>query len=182
VQIGKGFDCTCGMTSGRTAGPPPAWRSAGGRSRWRTSSREQPGAGTEHPWLPQDEHLVGGLRLFLGDDGAADGHDEGDNAVDALGGLVLGGLDVAGDRPGLPRHSRLQLHCLKTEPTIFHMKMRRNLASLLGRFHCSHQNTRVSELACRTRVCLLQTPHLGALLLTRETRDGDAGQQGRRNR
>ena len=42
------------------------------------------------------EHGVLGLGLLLGDHGAADGHDQGDDAVDALGGLVLGGLEVAG--------------------------------------------------------------------------------------
>ena len=36
------------------------------------------------------EHLVRGLRLLLGDHGAADRHDEGDDAVDPLGGLVIG--------------------------------------------------------------------------------------------
>jgi hypothetical protein len=40
------------------------------------------------------EHGV--LGLLLGDHGAADGHDGGDDAVDALGGLVLGRLEVAG--------------------------------------------------------------------------------------
>ena len=39
---------------------------------------------------------VFGLWLLLSDEGAADGHDEGDDAVDPLGGLVLGGLEVAG--------------------------------------------------------------------------------------
>jgi hypothetical protein len=39
---------------------------------------------------------VFGLGLLLSDHGAADGHDGGDDAVDALGGLVLGGLEVAG--------------------------------------------------------------------------------------
>jgi hypothetical protein len=34
--------------------------------------------------------------LLLSDHGAADGHDGGDDAVDALGGFVLGGLEVAG--------------------------------------------------------------------------------------
>jgi hypothetical protein len=52
--------------------------------------------------LSQDEHLVLGRRFLLDDQGAADGHDQGDDAVDALGGLVLGGLEVAsgvlGDR------------------------------------------------------------------------------------
>ena len=36
-------------------------------------------------------------RLLLGGEGAADGHDGGDDAIDALGGLVLGGVQVAGD-------------------------------------------------------------------------------------
>jgi hypothetical protein len=40
----------------------------------------------------ENEHLVRGLRLLLGEHGAADGHDSGDDAVDALGRLVLGGL------------------------------------------------------------------------------------------
>jgi hypothetical protein len=35
--------------------------------------------------------------LFLSDQGAADGHDEGDDAVDALCGLFLGGLEGAGE-------------------------------------------------------------------------------------
>jgi hypothetical protein len=35
---------------------------------------------------------VFGLGLLLGDEGAADGHDEGDDAVDALGALSLAGL------------------------------------------------------------------------------------------
>jgi hypothetical protein len=34
--------------------------------------------------------------LLLGDHGAADGHDRGDDAVDALGRLVFGGLQIAG--------------------------------------------------------------------------------------
>jgi hypothetical protein len=37
-----------------------------------------------------------GLGLVLGDQGAADRHDRGDDAVDALRALVLGGLEVAG--------------------------------------------------------------------------------------
>jgi hypothetical protein len=37
-----------------------------------------------------------GCGSFLEDHGAADGHDEGDDAIDALGALVLGGLEVAG--------------------------------------------------------------------------------------
>ena len=46
---------------------------------------------------PSDEEQgVLGLRLLLGDHGAADGHDEGDDAIDPLGGLVLGGLEIAG--------------------------------------------------------------------------------------
>jgi hypothetical protein len=45
--------------------------------------------------LSQDEYLVRGLRLLLGDHGAADGHDHRDDAVDALGALVPGGLEVA---------------------------------------------------------------------------------------
>jgi hypothetical protein len=44
----------------------------------------------------QDEHLVLDVLLLLDEHGAADGHDEGDDAIDALGGLVLGGLEVAG--------------------------------------------------------------------------------------
>jgi hypothetical protein len=39
---------------------------------------------------------VFGLGLFLSDHGAADGHDQRNDAIDALGGLVLGGLEVAG--------------------------------------------------------------------------------------
>jgi hypothetical protein len=35
-----------------------------------------------------------GLGLLLGDHGAADGHDGGDDAVDALGGFVLGWLEA----------------------------------------------------------------------------------------
>lgn len=35
---------------------------------------------------------VFGLRLLLGDHGPADGHNGGDNAIDALGGLALEGL------------------------------------------------------------------------------------------
>jgi hypothetical protein len=37
-----------------------------------------------------------GLGLLLSDEGAADGHYESDDAVDALGVLVLGGLKVVG--------------------------------------------------------------------------------------
>jgi hypothetical protein len=44
----------------------------------------------------QNEHLVRGLRLFLDDHGAADGHDQGDDAIDALDALVLGRLEVTG--------------------------------------------------------------------------------------
>jgi hypothetical protein len=40
----------------------------------------------------QNEHLVRALRLLLGDHGTADRHDGGDDAVDPLGRLVLGGL------------------------------------------------------------------------------------------
>jgi hypothetical protein len=36
------------------------------------------------------------IRLLLSDHGATDGHDGGDDAVDALGGLVLGRFQVAG--------------------------------------------------------------------------------------
>ena len=47
----------------------------------------------------ENDHLVRGLRLLLGDHGAADGHDQGDDAVDAFGRLVLGGLRLpAGSR------------------------------------------------------------------------------------
>jgi hypothetical protein len=46
--------------------------------------------------LSQEEHLVFGLGLLLGEHGAADGHDGGDDAIDALGALVLGRLEVAG--------------------------------------------------------------------------------------
>jgi hypothetical protein len=46
--------------------------------------------------LSDKEHGVLGLRLLLGDHGAADGHDQGNDAVDAFGGLVLGGLQIAG--------------------------------------------------------------------------------------
>jgi ROS/MUCR transcriptional regulator protein len=42
------------------------------------------------------EHGVLGLRLLLGDQGAADGHDQGDDAIDPLSALVLGGSGVAG--------------------------------------------------------------------------------------
>ena len=43
-----------------------------------------------------EEHGILGLGLLLGDHSAADRHDQGDDAVDPLGGLVLGGLEVAG--------------------------------------------------------------------------------------
>jgi hypothetical protein len=42
------------------------------------------------------EHGVLRLRLLPGRHSAADGHDGGDDAIDALGGIVLGGLEVAG--------------------------------------------------------------------------------------
>ena len=42
--------------------------------------------------LSDKEHGVLGLRRLLGDHGAADRHDQGDNAVDALGRLSLAGL------------------------------------------------------------------------------------------
>ena len=46
---------------------------------------------------PSDkEHGVLRLWLLLSDHGAADRHDRGDDAVDALGALVLGRLQVAG--------------------------------------------------------------------------------------
>jgi hypothetical protein len=41
--------------------------------------------------LSQDEHLVRGPRLLLDDHGAADGHNQGDDAIDPLGGAVVGG-------------------------------------------------------------------------------------------
>jgi hypothetical protein len=43
---------------------------------------------------PQGRRSIQGL--LLRQHGAADGHDQGDDAVDALGALVLGGLEVAG--------------------------------------------------------------------------------------
>jgi hypothetical protein len=46
--------------------------------------------------ISHGEHGVLGLGLLLSDEGAADGHDGGDDAVDALGGLVLGRFQVAG--------------------------------------------------------------------------------------
>jgi hypothetical protein len=60
----------------------------GRRRRWKPSSASE------------NQDLVLRLRLVLGDQGAADGHDEGDDAVDPLGGLVLGRLELAG---GIPR-------------------------------------------------------------------------------
>ena len=42
------------------------------------------------------EDLVYGLRLLLGEHGAADRHDQRDDAVDPLGALVLGRLEIAG--------------------------------------------------------------------------------------
>jgi hypothetical protein len=72
--------------------PRPGCRSA---AAWRScTSRAYPA--DRNCWLSQDEHLVLGLRLLLDDHGAADGHDEGDDAVDPFGALVLGGLAVAG--------------------------------------------------------------------------------------
>jgi hypothetical protein len=44
----------------------------------------------------QNEHLVRGLRLFLDDHGTAYGHDDGEDAIDALGAFVHGGVEVAG--------------------------------------------------------------------------------------
>jgi hypothetical protein len=46
------------------------------------------------------------LRLLLGDHGAADGHGQGDDAVDAVSGLVLGGPEVAGGASGRRRRCR----------------------------------------------------------------------------
>jgi hypothetical protein len=46
--------------------------------------------------LLHEVQRVLGLGLLLGDDGATNGHDEGDDAVDALGALVLGGLEING--------------------------------------------------------------------------------------
>src|SRR5918999_2538173 len=48
--------------------------------------------------IPQSdkEHLVRRLRLLLGQHGAAQCHDDRDDAIDPLSGLVLGGLEVAG--------------------------------------------------------------------------------------
>jgi hypothetical protein len=46
--------------------------------------------------LLHEVQRVLGLRLLLGDQPPTDGHDQGDDAVDPLGGLVLGGLEVAG--------------------------------------------------------------------------------------
>jgi hypothetical protein len=43
--------------------------------------------------LSDKEQQVFGLGLFLGDEGAADGHDESHDAIDPLGALVLGGRD-----------------------------------------------------------------------------------------
>jgi len=40
------------------------------------------------------DRLAGDILLLLGEDGAADRHDQGDDAVDALAALVLGGLEV----------------------------------------------------------------------------------------
>ena len=49
------------------------------------------------PFCPSDKvQRVLGLGLLLGDHGAADRHDGGDDAIDALGALVLGRLEVAG--------------------------------------------------------------------------------------
>jgi hypothetical protein len=41
-------------------------------------------------------HLVRDMALLLDEHGAADGHDRGDDAVDPLGRLILGGFEVAG--------------------------------------------------------------------------------------
>jgi hypothetical protein len=50
----------------------------------------------QHTWLPQDKHLVRGLRLLLDQHGAPDRNDQRDDAVDAFGGFVLGRLEIAG--------------------------------------------------------------------------------------
>jgi hypothetical protein len=47
--------------------------------------------------VSQKEHGVLGLGLLLDDQGAADGHDQRNDAVDALCGLFLGGLEGAGE-------------------------------------------------------------------------------------
>jgi hypothetical protein len=46
--------------------------------------------------LSDKEQQVFGLGLFLGDEGAADGHDESHDAIDPLGALVLGSRLPAG--------------------------------------------------------------------------------------
>jgi hypothetical protein len=50
-----------------------------------------------------------GLGLFLSEQGAADRHDGGDDTVDAVGALVLGGLEVAGGARGQSQALRATL-------------------------------------------------------------------------
>jgi hypothetical protein len=79
----------------------------------------QPCSDRRHPCHSDKKHEVLRLRLLLGDHGATDGHDEGDDAVDALVALVLGRLEVAGgvlgdgDIGGHP----VQRHCTERSPS-----------------------------------------------------------------
>jgi hypothetical protein len=50
----------------------------------------------QHLLLSQDEHHRRVDEPLLGQHGAADCHDKGDDAIDALGAPVLGALEVAG--------------------------------------------------------------------------------------
>ena len=81
---------------GRSFGRPPAVfrvRRAG----WAPGPRVRVARYTGRRLRTSDkEQRVFGLRLVLGDHGTADRHDQRDNAIDPLRGLVLGRLEVAG--------------------------------------------------------------------------------------
>jgi hypothetical protein len=95
VQIG-GSSTACRTTSSGPSHHAPCPQSeleTTGRNRLRLlMGRATPNRAIQ----PQRQHLVRDVRLLLGDDGTADDHDESDDAVDALGALVLRRLEVAG--------------------------------------------------------------------------------------
>jgi hypothetical protein len=100
VQIASGLDWTCSMTERgncrSTIARPMVLGSHPGRTPLEAGRCGLSGPEAKaQAWLSQDEQLVGG-RCLLGQHGAAERHDERDDAVDALGGLVLSGLEVTG--------------------------------------------------------------------------------------
>jgi hypothetical protein len=105
------------------------------------------------------------LRLLQGDHGAADGHDRGDDAIDALGALVLGGLRLPAGSWATATLAAIQRHTRSAPNAHPHpMRPHRRLPAVAAR-HC-----RLPALRCRPMPRAAELRSIGSVSLICATR------------